>query len=87
MFEYSLFHRLPVWSQVEVLTKKGNLLARRKHKDYTISLYHLDNYFVEVWTKAGLRIATSFRNTTKTITIMEPYLENITVQDLLKKKE
>ena len=83
MFEYSMFHRLPVWSQVEVLAREGNLLAQRKLQDYTISLYCLDNYFVEVWTKEGLRISTSFRKSAKPLAILEPYLENLNFQDFL----
>ena len=85
MFEYTLFHRLPVWSQVEVLTRKGNLLSQRYHKDYTISLYHLDYYFVEVWSRGGLRISTSFREDAKAIAILEPYLDNPEIQKLLEK--
>ena len=83
MFEYSLFHRLPVWSQVEVLSRKGNLISQRQHKNYTISLYHLDQYFVEVWSKGGLRISTSFKETTRAISILEPYLENSEIKELL----
>ena len=82
MFEYTLFHQLPVWSQVEVLARKGNFLAQRQHKEYTISLYYLDNYFVEVWAKGGLRISTSFKKTTRPVAILEPYLEHISVREL-----
>ena len=84
MFEYSLFHQLPVWSQLEVLTKKGTLIASRQHKTYTISLYALDNYFVEVWAKGGLRISTSFHENTSPLTILEPYLDNLSVQPFLE---
>jgi hypothetical protein len=80
MFEYSLFHKLPVWTQVEVLAQKGNFIAQRKHKDYTISLYSLDNYFVEVWAKGKLRISTSFRETTKPLIIMDQYLDEISLE-------
>jgi len=83
MFEYTFFHQLPVWTQVEVLARKGNFLASRRHKDYTISLYFLDNYFVEVWAKGGLRISTSFKKTTRPLAILEPYLHQISVQDAL----
>ena len=85
MFEYTLFHRLPVWSQVEVLTRKGNLISERKHKDYVITLYHLDHYFVEVWAKGTLRISTSFKETTPAVAILEPYLEQLEINDLFKR--
>jgi len=84
MFEYTLFHRLPVWSQVEVLARKGNLISQRNHKDYTISLYHLDHYFVEVWSKGGLRISTSFKENTRAISILEPYLEQVEIKALFE---
>lgn len=85
MFEYSLFHRLPVWSQVDVLTRKGNLLSQRQHKDYTISLYHLDHYFIEVWARGGLRISTSFREDAKAMAILEPYLNDPQMQKVVNK--
>ena len=67
-----------------MLNRQGNLISQRQHKDYTISLYHLDHYFVEVWSKGGLRIATSFRETTRAISILEPYLENHEIIRLLE---
>ena len=59
------------------------LISQRQHKNYTISLYHLDQYFVEVWSKGGLRISTSFKETTRAISILEPYLENSEIKELL----
>ena len=82
MFEYWMFHRLPVWSQVQVLEREGTFLAKRKLLDYTVSLYSLDHYFVEVWSGAGFKISTSFRKTTRPISILEPYLEDLSLPEL-----
>ena len=85
MFEYSMFHQLPVWTQTEVLARKGSFLAKRNHKGYTISLFALDTYFVEVWSRGALKISTSFRPVTRAATIMEPYLADISIEQLLER--
>jgi len=83
MLEFSMFQRLPSWSQAEVLTKEGTLLAQRRHKDWTVSLYSLNNRFVELWTRDGLHITSSFHQDTTPLAIVEPYLEHVNVQDML----
>ncbi len=77
MFEYKLFNQLPAWSQVDVLNKNGTILAQRHHKDYTITLFHLNNYFVELWQKHGLEIIGTFHESVNPLTILEPYTESI----------
>ena len=83
MFEYSMFNRLPVESQVDVLTKKGTAVAQRQHKQYTITLYSLDNYFVELWEKEGIEIIGTFHKTVNALTILEPYLDQMDTENLL----
>lgn len=77
MFEYKLFNQLPAWSQVDVLNKNGTILAQRQHKDYTITLFHLNNYFVELWQKHGLEIIGTFHESVNPLAILEPYTESI----------
>jgi hypothetical protein len=79
VLEYSLFNQLPVWSQVEVLKKKGNAVAQRQYKDWTISLYSLDNYFVELWVKPSLEIIGAFHRSVKPMAILEPYMEYLEI--------
>ena len=82
MLEFSLFQRLPSWSQAEALTKYGTVLAQRQHQEWTVSLYSLNNRFVELWEKGGLHITTSFRADATALAIAEPYLEHIDLQHL-----
>ena len=69
MLEYKLFNRLPSWSQVEVLTKNGTVVARRNYKEWSITLYSLNNYFVELWVKQNLEIVGSFHHSVNTLEI------------------
>jgi hypothetical protein len=81
MLEFPLFNQLPTWSQVDVLTKKGIKVAHRNHKDWEITLYSLNNFFVELWVKPNLEIIGSFHQTVNPLTIFEPYTESIHLQD------
>jgi hypothetical protein len=83
MLEYNLFQRLPSWSQIEVLTRTGTLLAQREHRDWTITLYTFQHHFVEVWSRAELEIVTSFQRNVNALAILEPYTEQLEVEDLL----
>lgn len=78
-----MFHKLPSWSQVEVLAKNGTVLAQRRHKEWAITLYSLNNYFVELWVKKELEVVGSFHKSANPLAILEPYMDTIDVQDFL----
>jgi hypothetical protein len=82
MIEYKVFQRLPSWSQVEVLTRTGTLLAQRHYLNWTITLYTFQHHFVEVWARENLDIVTSFRPSANTLEILEPYTDQMEVEDL-----
>lgn len=82
MLEYTLFRKLPFGSQIDELHQNGTLLAQRNHKDWTINLYTVHNYFVEHWERNGLDIIGTFQKTAKAITILEPYLDSWETPDL-----
>lgn len=83
MLEFSMFQRLPSWSQAEVLAKEGTMLAQRQHQGWTVFLYSLNNRFVELWENNGLQVTTSFRKDAAALAIVEPYLEHVDVQHLI----
>lgn len=83
MLEHAMFHRLPQGSQADALAQQGTLLAQRNHKGWEITLYSLNNYYVELWAKAGLQIVGSFHKTAQPMEVLEPYLETIDYQRLL----
>ena len=81
MIEYSMFNRLPTWSQVEVLAKQGTVVAQRHHKNWTITLFSMNEYFVELWANQQLEIIGSFHKTAKSLDILEPYMDYLEVPD------
>ena len=83
MLEFSMFQRLPSWSQAEVLTKQGALLAQRPHQEWTVSLYYLHNRYVELWERNGLQITASFHSDSVALAVVEPYLAFVHVQHLI----
>ena len=83
MLEYNMFQRLPSWSQVEVLSRTGTPLAQRQHLDWTITLYTFQHRFVDVWRRAGLEVVTSFQPRANTLAILEPYTDQMEVEDWL----
>ena len=82
-FEYlAKFSKMPAWAQAEVLEREGTELARRLHNGWEVSLFSIDNYYVELWEKQELKITTTFRKSAKAIAVLEPYMESIEVQNI-----
>jgi hypothetical protein len=80
MLEHAMFDRLPVGSQIDVLAQKGTVLAQRQHKEWSITLFSMHNYFVELWAKQELEIVGSFHKTANPMEILEPYMEGIDME-------
>ncbi|PSR56762.1 hypothetical protein AHMF7605_26330 [Adhaeribacter arboris] len=83
MLEYTLFQHLPLSNQVELVTRQGTALAQRNHKGWNITLYELNNYFVERWEKSGLEIMGTFKKSASHLAILEPYIDHLEVQPFL----
>ncbi|QCR22698.1 hypothetical protein [Pontibacter sp. SGAir0037] len=83
MLEFSMFKRLPLWSQAEVLMKEGTMVAQRQHLEWEITLYQLNNHFVELWSGKGLRVVGSFHQEAPALQVLDPYTDAIDVQHLL----
>ena len=77
-----MFNRLPTWSQVEVLVTKGTLVAQRQHNEWSITLFSINEYFVELWTNQHFQVVGSFQKTAKPLDILEPYIVFMDVKDL-----
>ena len=83
MQEYSMFERLPLRSQAEVLAKDGTVLAQRRFNGWTVTLYALHSTFVERWSGKEAEVYSTFKKSADAVTVLEPYLDAIDVQDLL----
>ncbi|WP_051360129.1 hypothetical protein [Adhaeribacter aquaticus] len=79
-----MFNQLPAGSQVSLLSKQGIALAQREHKGYVITLYALNNYFVELWKKHDFEIIGTFHKSVNSMAILEPYMDSIDLQNFLK---
>ena len=83
MQEYSMFERLPFRSQEEALAKGGTMLAQRKHNSWTVTLYALNNSFVELWSGETLQVYSTFKKSANALAILEPYADEVDVGDVL----
>jgi hypothetical protein len=79
MLEYSMFERLPFRSQAEIVAQKGTLLAQRNYKKWFVTLYELNNSFVELWVGDEVQVYSMFKRSADTVCILEPYLLNIDI--------
>lgn len=82
MLEYSMFERLPFRSQAEVIAKAGTIVASRNYKQWHVTLFELDNRFVELWTGEKVQVFSTFKDSASKIAIFEPYLDAVDVQEL-----
>lgn len=81
MFEHSLFHKLPPKNQAELLEKKGIVLTKRHLNGWAITLFSLENQFLEVWSKKDLEIIGSFHSAVSYMDIIEPYINVLDVPE------
>ncbi|WP_439883259.1 hypothetical protein ACSX1A_08805 [Pontibacter sp. MBLB2868] len=83
MLEYSMFERLPFRSQTESLAKDGIILAQRKYNGWEVTLYTLNGQFVELWTGKDAQVISTFKKSASAVAVLEPYLDEIDVQEFL----
>jgi hypothetical protein len=84
MLEYSMFERLPERSQIDTLAKHGVIIAQRKYKGWTVTLYSLNGLFVEQWAGNSMQVMSTFKKTAKAVTVLEPYLDDVDIQEFIK---
>ena len=76
------FNRLCEDKQRETLICNGVLLAKRSYAYYTIALFQVEGFYIEVWyTKKGLDIGLvrGFDSTDE----LQPYLNEISIAQLV----
>ena len=84
MLEYSLFERLPFRSQAEAIAKDGTLLAQRTYNNWTVTLYELNNSFVELWSGSDAEVFSVFKKSANKVAIFEPYIDHLEVSSFLR---
>ncbi|WP_276496356.1 hypothetical protein [Pontibacter litorisediminis] len=78
-----MFERLPLRNQAETLAKDGIILAQRHFNNWTVTLYTLNNTFVEVWAGGDAQVISTFRKSANALAVLEPYVEAIDVREVL----
>ena len=76
------FSELEQIAQQEIVLDEGIYLSSRMHLDYTVLLFQLDNFYVELFypkDKDKCVIIKGFENTDE----LEPYLKRINISPLL----
>lgn len=70
--------------QAETLLKRGIYLADRLYKNFSIILYQLDNFYVEVYHNIRFDIMQGMRCFQDDETALQPYLESIDISSLVE---
>ncbi|WP_181307732.1 hypothetical protein [Rufibacter sp. XAAS-G3-1] len=83
MLEHSLFHfhKLPPWTQAELLEQKAIALSQRRFNGWDITLFSFENHFLEVWAKMGVEVVGSFHAAATYMEIIEPYMSDLSVPE------
>ncbi|MGZ3837866.1 MAG: hypothetical protein ACXVMS_07415 [Flavisolibacter sp.] len=75
------FNLLDEIKQAEALLHHGTLVAERVYKSFTIFLYQVNRFYVEVYFHNAFSMIQGFRGFEST-TVLDPYLENIDISTL-----
>ncbi|MBB6611878.1 hypothetical protein H7F15_12575 [Pontibacter sp. Tf4] len=82
MLEYSMFERLPFRSQAEVIAKTGTIVASRRYGQWHVTLFALNDRFVELWSGEQAQVFSTFKEAASKIAIFEPYLNEVNIGEL-----
>lgn len=79
-----MFERLPFRSQAEIIARDGTVLAQRKYNKWTVTLYAVNNSFIELWAGDEVQVFSIFKSTANAVAVLEPYIDAIDVRDALE---
>ncbi len=82
--ELSDFIMLNAEEKKLVSLHKGVLIGKRKGHELLIFLFHLDNFYVEIFCNTKTKAVSEYRAFAKT-KLLQPYLENIIIDELFRK--
>jgi hypothetical protein len=76
------FQLNPIPEQVAILYQQGVYIGKRKEDELIVLLYQLESFYVEVIYRNYRRYVARIRCTAST-SVLDPYLEQINVEDLV----
>ena len=79
---YTEFKTLDKFMQVDMALEEGTIIGKRIENDDLLVLYHLHNFYIELWYLHDLSEIYSIRHT-EGDALLEPYLEAIDISELL----
>ncbi len=79
MLEYSMFERLPLHYQTETLSKKGLILGQRTYNGWAVTLYTLNDAFVELWSGNGMAVTSTFKKSADALAVLAPYVDAVDI--------
>jgi len=79
LYQYSILNHC---DQVDILCRQGIRLGSRSDADYTITLYQIDGFYVEVYYHCKKRHVTHIRPFSTT-DLLDAYLEDIDISGLM----
>lgn len=80
LYDFSL---LDQQEQIDLLYKEGSYIGKRRQSSYTLVLYQLDGFYVEVIYRKYRRFVYRI-HAFNSVSGIEPYLQHIDVQELVK---
>ena len=75
------FEKLPIEERLQFVWNEGNQLGIRFGRKHNVCLYHLQNYFAEIWYDPQEKNVTMVRAFTSS-KCLEPYLSHININQL-----
>jgi hypothetical protein len=77
------FKALPRSSQIDAICDCGVRLAAREELEYNITLYQIEDFYVEIFYDRQLKQISYIKASNNTI-LLEPYLDSINIGELLQ---
>ena len=77
------FNSVEEIEQHRQIWENGVLIAERKVSYYTIYLYQVESFYIEVYYHSHFNVITKVRRFSNT-SLLQPYLQNISIDSLLK---
>ncbi|KAA5541186.1 hypothetical protein [Adhaeribacter rhizoryzae] len=77
-----VFERLPLEERLQLVWNEGNQLGIRFGRRHNVCLYHLQDFFAEIWLDPEEQSVSMVRAFTST-KCLEPYLSHINISELL----
>jgi len=81
MLSFYNFSKMPFVHKLDYVNKNGNYVCYRNFLKYKIKLYHMDNFFAEIWIDPDNNVFNIFPFTSSRC--LNPYLDLIDISEVV----